>query len=132
MEPEKTLYERVNAIMHDSLHRDDESTDAGVRADGIMRNFCFHPGRLESHRGEVIDILRKMPEAFFSHGGGGWSFLNLCMTKDGEHWAEHPTMEALCVLAFALKLGRWVMPKDFWVAMPGGMPYVVFNVPAQP
>jgi hypothetical protein len=73
-------------------------------------------------------MLGELDEKFFGDTGGG--FLELCQTKDGHQWGEHRDMEALCVLAIAASLGQWCAPRELWSVLPGGMPYVVFNLAA--
>lgn len=87
--------------------------------------FGFHPGRLESHREQVKAMLAELDDSFQAKGGGGMSFLNACMTKDGEQWGEHRNMEQLFVLGIGLGLAKWLSDRSLWRAMPGGMPYVV-------
>jgi hypothetical protein len=96
-------------------------------ASGIVNDVALHPERLETHRGEVREMLRQLPKEFQSvsaGGGGGWSFLNMCMRDDGEQWTGlHRTQEHLATLAIALKEGSWLLPREMWEAFPGGMPY---------
>lgn len=101
-----------------------------VIVDTIRGKVGFHPQRLEASRDKVIEVIREMPLPFrpTSKGGGdGWWFLNLCMTKDEVQWAEHPTMNELIALAFALKLGKFCLPREYWGMLPGGMPYLVLD-----
>lgn len=119
-----------------SLHgansdRAEELVEAGhlVKVDGLRTDFAFHPERLESHRAEVADMLAQVPEPFFTNKGGGWSFLNLCTRADDVLWGEHINVEQLCVLAIGLGLGQWLVPKEMWNLMPGGMPYIAFTLP---
>lgn len=127
--------QRVREILMDSLFRDEEIPngkevpDDAVIVDGIMGKYGFNPQRLESHRTEVVEILKDMPDEFFPPAGG-WSFLNLCMDKSGVQWAEHPTMNDLCCLAIGLNLGKFLLPREMWKAFPGGMPYVGFDLSA--
>lgn len=81
-----------------------------------------------SQKDAVRIILDQMPDTFKKSGGGGMSFLELCMDKDGNHWAEHPTMEMLVVLAIGQGQAQYCMPRDFWRVLPGGVPYIVFDV----
>jgi len=39
----------------------------------------------------------------------------------------HLFMEELYFLAASIGLAEFNMPRDYWHALPGGMPYVVFN-----
>lgn len=128
------IAEQLEQILSDSLYRPEEleatkgepPKDA-VLVEGVMANFGFEPKRLESHRQEVVSIIEKMPTGFQAGNGGGQSFLNLCMTESGEQWGEHRNVEQLVVLAIGLKVGRYCLPKSMWSALPGSMPYIVFN-----
>lgn len=120
---------KVMAILVDCLFNENENDkdkppENAVIVKGLVRSFGFHPGRLESHRDEVKELLAELPDNFQEDKGGGWSFLNACMTKDGEQWGEHIDMEALFCLGIGLGLAKWQMLAMKEV-MPGGMPYVV-------
>lgn len=128
----KSLAEQVHEIAMYVLYKKDEVPDGkppkdAVIVKGIIRQFGFHPGRLQEKKPEIKAILDQMPKEFHIQGGGGMTFLNLCMTRDGEHWAEHATMETLVVLGIGVGLASYPMPKELWSALPGGMPYIVFN-----
>lgn len=96
-----------------------------VQVEGVLRKFAFHPGRLESHREEVKALLAELPDNFQASKGGGWTFLNACVTKGGEQWGEHAHCEMLLTLGIGLGLAKWQLPRDMWRVLPGGMPYVV-------
>ena len=128
----ESIAETVHAILLDSLFKDEEITngkppDPHIEARGIVNNFAFHPERLESHRENIRAILNLMPKGFHKATGGGWSFLNLCNTEAGDQWGEHHNMEELIVLGIGLGMAKFVMPRDMWTILPGGMPYVVFD-----
>lgn len=122
--------EVVNEVFMDCLHRPEEVPNAQIPADavvveGILNTFAFHRERLESHRAEVQAWLALLPIAFRKNGGGGWSFLNACNQEGGEQWTGlHRRMDQLFTLAIGLGLAKWLMPRDMWDALPGGMPYV--------
>lgn len=135
----KDIAERIQAIMQDCLYNDKECAELSlsphghipppdsVVVDGIVRSFAFHPGRLQKNKEKIAEILREMPANFQQKTGGGWSFLNLCMDKNGDLWGQHPNMEELVVLGIATKQAAYCLPKELWNALPGGMPYVVFD-----
>lgn len=125
--------DRVWEIFRDCLFRDEElngneTPDDAVLGEGIMRTFGFHPGRLKEHDAEIAEVLTGLPKEFYADGGGGWSFLNLCVDAEGHHWGEHVNVEQLCALAFATKRGMFLVPRELWSSMPGGMPYVMFDL----
>lgn len=98
-----------------------------ILVDGILSKFAFHPGRVASHRSKVASMLFELPDEFMHDKGMGASFLNACVTKDGEHWGEHKNMEQLFVLGTALKMVRLCLPREMWGALPGSMPFYVVN-----
>jgi hypothetical protein len=127
--------EKVHSIVVDSLWKEHEVPDGkppanGVVSQGIMNKFCFHPERLESHRAEVSAMLAELPDQFHKSKGGGWTFLNGCMDRDGNQWGEQMNVDELVVLGQALRLARYQMPREMWSMFPGGMPY--FEVSLDP
>ena len=125
----------VREIMENSLYTAEEaatfnSTPPGdaILVEGITRKFGFHPKRLLANEEAIVACVMDMQDNFFADKGGGWSFLQMCMDKHGDQWAEHPTMEELIVLAMGLGLAKWCLPKEMWAALPGNMPYVMFDL----
>lgn len=121
---------RLDAIFKDCLFKEDELHDGNpggdfVKVEGIVRNFGFHPTRLQSHRDEIIAMFDDLHPNFTV--GGGWTFLNLCADKEGVQWGEHRNCEQLVALAIGLKRGAYCLPRDMWDVLPGGVPYVRFS-----
>ena len=74
---------------------------------------------------EVIVYERKILE---KDNGGGWSFLNMCVDKDGNQWTGfHEIVDKLLMLGIAIGKMSFLLPKQMWSILPGGMPYVVVN-----
>ena len=94
-----------------------------VIVDGIVAKFSFSQAALDEHASEIRDLLAELPANFMEKGGGGWSFLQSCMDKDGNHWGEHPMMEALMCLGIAIGKVQYLIPRAMWKVMPGSMPY---------
>lgn len=121
--------QKVMALMTDCLHG---SQDGALVVDGIVRKFGFSSEKVAARSDEIREILDDMPEQFHAAHGGGWSFLNLCIDKNGRQWTgEHRAMEALVALGIAAGMASYVLPREMWHVMPGGMPYVVFDTVAQ-
>lgn len=114
---------RVKEIFLDCLFKDGEDTTNHVRAEGVVHNVGFHPQRLESYRNEVTTILGCLPEPFMMSKGGGWSFLNTCMDRDGSQWGEQLNAEELLLLGIGLGKVKCQVPRELWSAFPGGVPY---------
>ncbi len=130
IETESITASEVHNALKECLYKDEEidqanpqPPDNAVIVEGILSKFAFHPERLEAQREQVKAWLRQLPDPFQEKGGGGMSFLNACMTKNGEQWGEHPSMDALFSLAQGLKLAKLCLPRAMWSALPGGMPY---------
>lgn len=119
--------ENVNKIFTDSLFRDSESHDRFVPAHGIMHSVGFQTQRLVSHRGEVAEMLREIPDEFHSRAGGGMSFLKFCQTRDGTVWGEHDSGEKLVLLGEGLGMISCIFDRAQWGTLPGGMPYYTVN-----
>jgi hypothetical protein len=122
---------RVSELLVDCLFLDDENQDGAMIGRGIIHDYAFHPVRLEAHREEVAAMLADLPDEFHQSKGGGWSFLNACMDRDGNHWAEHHTIEQLLALGGALGMAKILMPREMWKICPGGMPYFSVNPPVK-
>lgn len=134
------ITENVEAVARDCRFTNDELAElegepsednlpeGAVVVPGVIRTFVFHPGRLESHRADVVSMIEQLPTEFLREGGGGWTFLNLCMRRDGVQWTSFQTaQESLYVLAAGLGLARFQLPREVWEALPGAMPYLVFS-----
>ena len=133
--------ENVTRITGDCLFKSDEvpkdlddtqravwAAQNAVIVEGVMKTFAFNPKQIEAHREEIASLIRQTPTEFHKSGGGGMSFLNLCVRADGVQWGEHHHIECLVCLAKACGLGSYLLSRDMWQAFPGGMPYVQFEV----
>lgn len=120
----------VRRLMRACLFADGEPRDRFVEVPCITATFGFHPGRLLQYRNDIAAQLAGLPREFRKQSGGGWSFLNACMTAEGEQWGEHHDMEMLFALGIAAGLARWCLPHEDWHALPGGVPYVVIDLDA--
>lgn len=122
--------EAVVAVMNDCMYEDVDSVlENGMLApEAIVHRYVLNGEKLETHRNEVIGWINELPKEFLKDGGGGWSFLNLCMKADGTQWTGlHLIMEQLVVLAEGLGLAEIQLPREMWSVLPGGVPYIVFN-----
>ncbi|MEK7645754.1 MAG: hypothetical protein AAB374_01460 [Patescibacteria group bacterium] len=129
MDTQTTLNpEQVNAVFMDCLFKDGEDTSKHVKAEGITTTVGFHPERLESHKAEIEAMLDELPNEFKKSGGGGWSFLNACNDKHGNQWTGfHQRMEQLFQLGIGIGKVQSQLPREMWLALPGGMPYYIID-----
>ncbi len=122
--------QRLEAVFMDCLFRNkaEAKTFEPVLSSGIAVNVGFHPERLASHAETIKALIKEVvKEDFYEDAGGGYSFLHLPFDKDDEQWGEQRNAEQLFLLAQALKLASFCVPKEMWSMLPGGMPYVVFE-----
>jgi hypothetical protein len=130
--------ERIDVIIRDSLFRDDEMDNGRpkdgmefIEARGVVNEFGFHKTRLESHRAEIQEMLAELPDQFHAGKGGGWSFLNACMTRDDDQWGEQRDVDLLLCLGLGLGIVRYTLPREMWPVLPGGMPYFAVTLPGE-
>lgn len=117
----------VDKLVSACLYGDERPEEGALIVRGIVRTFGFDRDKVAERVGQVESLIRELPEPFLSSAGGGWSFLNLCVDRHDRQWGEHPTMEALCCVAIAAGRASWLFPRDLWDALPGGVPYIVFE-----
>lgn len=121
----KLTAENVEAILKDCFYKDGENAADAKIVEGVVNKFGFNPERLQSHSEAVKELLHCLPDQFQIDKGGGWSFLQACMTNTGEQWAEHVNVEQLLVLGLATGHAKLCVPRELWQILPGGMPYFV-------
>jgi hypothetical protein len=124
-ETPKLTGEAVRKTILAALYDDGDNTENGVLAKGILRDFMFHPDRLEAQRATVKAFLREIDPPFHQLQGGGWSFLNFCQSRDGQWTGTQLHMEELMCLGVGLGFVEELpLPRD---VLPGGVPYIVIK-----
>ena len=118
----------VHETFLECLFKEGEPTENHKLGEGINMKVGFNPERLKEKKPIIQELLKDLPIEFQKSGGGGMSFLNMCNDKDGNQWADlHKTMDELVVLGTATGKLSFLMPREIWDSMPGGMPYLVVN-----
>jgi len=120
----------VDAMVKHSLFSQGEEERDRVIVDGFVQTFAFHRDRLEANRSAIKILIRDVvDDTFLLGGGGGNTAIYLTVDRTGQNWADQATAEAFFCLAAGLGLATYSVPRELWVAMPGGMPYIhFFNV----
>lgn len=126
----KLTAENISTVLRDCLFRDEEIPtgnripENAIKVEGITMRFGFHPGRIEAHKEDIESLLMQLPHQFRASEGGGWSFLNACITDQDppRQWGEQVNVQELMVLGVAANLVS-VMPREMWHVLPGGVPY---------
>ena len=120
----------VEELFLHCLFKSDEIIDGKTAIDpiivqGINFDFGLHPDRIQSIKEPLKEILKHLPPAFKE----GMSFLNLSTTDEGFQWTDlHQRCEQLMVLALACGYMEYAMKKEYWFALPGGMPYLLMRI----
>lgn len=118
--------EKVSRIFTDCLLKKEEIVEnksivKTIYVEGISAKFGLHSERIAQYSEDIKAFVNELPEEFKE----GWSFLNLCWTKDGEQWTGfHKICEQLMVLGIASKEMKYCCPKKMWNMLPFKMPYV--------
>lgn len=116
----------VEQTFKECLFKEGEETKDFVEAHAVKMHVGFHPQRLESKRKHIETMLMQLPTQFMETGGGGWSFLNACTTKDGNQWADdHQIVDLLVCLGLATAKVQFQLQRELWQSLPGGMPFFV-------
>ena len=102
-------------------------TDSGIVIAGPVNTFMMSKEKLKEEEDNIYSMLKQLPDEFMQDSGGGMSFLNACIRKDGVQWGEHYAIEMLLILGFGINKAEYCLPKELWSALPGGMPYFVIK-----
>jgi len=117
--------ENVHDIFKKCLSNDSVETKI---VDGVLTKANFCVKKLEENKSNISDMLNDLPDNFKKGTGDGWSFLNMCEDKNGVQWTDfHVTVDELVCLGIAVDKMTYLMPRELWNVLPGGMPYLVIN-----
>ena len=118
--------ENVTNTFMNCLFQEGENTDNHIVGEGVMTKVGFNPERLKEATPKIEEMLNDLPDSFKANGGGGMSFLNMCQDKNDNQWTGmHQTVDQLVCLGNASGKLKFLMPKEMWSILPGGMPYLV-------
>ena len=119
--------ETVREVFSDCLFKEDENRDNAIMVTGITFSVGFNPIRLNKHKEDIVQLLYNLKDEFKQESGGGYSFLEACFDKDGNYWGEHRTVEELFLLGMAIDKVEYLLPRELWMTLPGGVPYLVIK-----
>ena len=124
----KLTSENVQNTFTSCLFKEGEDTQNHIVGSGVMIKVGFHTGRLKESEVFILEMLNDLPDDFKQTGGGGMSFLNMCVDKNGNEWTGfHKTVDELCTLGIATGKLSYLLPREMWSVLPGGMPYIVIK-----
>lgn len=115
--------ENVEKIFSECCSENEENANVYTM---IAHTFVFDKDKLKENEQNITDMLHGLPENFMKEKGGGWSFLQACVDKNGAQWTgQHLLMEELFALGMGIEKVECLLPREIWSALPGGMPYYV-------
>lgn len=118
----KLTAENVEEIFNECLLKQGEDVPQCL-GKGVLTHAAFNSLRLEARRVEIKDMLLQLPDEFYQSRGGGHSFLQAYVTREGNQWGEHVNIDQLLSLGLAAGLVTFTLPREMWNRFHGGMPY---------
>lgn len=113
----------IDQVFLDCIFNTRDDLSNIIEVEGVILKCKFNRERLEPHRGDIRSMLNQLPDEFMEKIGGGWSFLDACLTKEGTHWGEHTDIDKLLCLGLAIGKIEFCLDRDYWKFFPGGVPY---------
>jgi hypothetical protein len=123
----KLTSQNVKDLFQKVLFNDGEDHTNHVPVQGITINVGLHPGRLEEIKPQVAELLGQLSQDFHKDHGGGTSFMNMPALANGELWGEQHNAQELMVLGLATGYLSYCLPREMWMMLPGGVPYLMFD-----
>lgn len=128
IEDMKLTAENVCGLFEECLAHGDTGKDIRQEAIGVKIGAVLSSDKLQENAELISQLCNQLPDKFKKYSGGGWSFLNMCMDKVGNQWTGcHDTVDKLLTLGIAIGKMSFLLPREMWNILPGGMPYVVVN-----
>ena len=116
---------RIHEIFMDCLFKNVSDDDMCISVYTLTGIFGFVPEKIEKYSHEIHSMLQELPIEFHEGSGGGYSFLQLPFTKDGNQWGEQPNANELMALSLATGHMQYLFGKTMWGMLPGSVPYIV-------
>ena len=116
--------DNVDKIFRECLFKKDEDMTNNIHVEGVQLNVLFNPDRIKKNQANISSMINQLNPTFRE----GWTFLNMCDTKDGNQWTDlQVRMDQLLTLGLAINKIEYLMPREFWQALPGGVPYITIK-----
>lgn len=118
--------ENVEIVFLACLYKDGEDTSSAKIVQGVMMKVGFDPQKLEKCKADIQDLLSQCHPNFMADSKAqGWSFLNFCQDKNDNQWTGfHAACDNLICLGMAIDKVKFLLPREVWSALPGGVPYL--------
>ena len=128
---------RVKALMLACLYDDSDIENGAlkstappvVKVHSVQMQVGFNSVKLAAATESIKATLKELAPDFHSDryvkkGGGGMTFLNMCVSADGDQWGEHRNCDELVALGLAVGCVEFPLERALWTSLPGGMPYI--------
>lgn len=123
--------ENVERVFIACLGSRTDLEDGMIKVRGITFSACLKKDALGCHTDEITAMLEELPHQFHEREGGGYSMLHAYQNKDGKVWGKHPHVEQLIILGIGIGRVKFSLPRETWLALPGGLPYVTVTTKQQ-
>ena len=122
----KLTNQNVEDVFFKCLFKEGEDTSNAIIVKGVRMNIGFHPERLEESYYTITELLLQCHENFMENSKAkGYTFLAFCEDKNSEQWTSlHEVCDMLITMGIAIGKVEFIMPRDIWETLPGGMPYL--------
>lgn len=117
----------IDQVFLDCIFNTRDDPSEIIEVEGVILKCKFNRERLEPHNEDIRSMLNQLPDEFMEKIGGGWSFLDACLTKEGAHWGEHTDIDKLICLGLAIGKIEFCLDREYWKFFPGGVPYFVIK-----
>jgi len=118
----------VNEIFKDCLFENDKFVKNPKIIESVNMKIGFDPEKLKKNNSKIKEMLNELSDDFHKNKGGGMSFLNMCDDRNGNQWTgSQRNMDELVALGLATDNLSYLLPRDMWQILPGGMPYLVIK-----
>lgn len=122
----KNVQELFTKCLYNKEIKEGETPEDVILVEGIVHNYGLDKASVENEKENISSMLHQLPKEFMEATGGGYSFLAACNNADGVQWTGmHLVMESLFVLGMAAGIVKCLLPRDFWLMLPGSVPYYV-------
>lgn len=120
----KNVADVYESCLHNKALAEDEPIVIGA---GVLVRAAFAKSVLEENKENIVSLCSQLRPPFYKDVGGGWSFLNMCMTDKDVHWGEHRSCDMLVCLALAAGIAEYPLPRNMWDATRERVPYITFT-----
>ncbi len=119
----------VEHIFFECLTESLQDSPDAIKVYGINITPVFRPEKLDIHRADIVSMLEQLPDTFHVGSGDGWTFLNMCIDRNGAQWTDlHRTCDMLLTLGIGIGACQFtIQQRDLWKMIAGSMPQIKIN-----